>query len=95
LKVMLVQQPTLRWYSQDATPVHVQDMRVIPRSQVLEIQFGAAAFVWQRPVAVRIEHSDQVTETPIVDVTRIAQIALFALVVLAALITSLATRRAA
>jgi hypothetical protein len=85
----------LRWYSQDGAPVHIHGMHVTPRSQVLELHAGPAAFVWQRPVAVRVERDGQVIETSIVDVTRIAQIALLALVVLATLASTLATRRAA
>jgi hypothetical protein len=88
---MLVQQPRLRWYTHDAAPVHVHGMRITPRSQVLEVRVGPAAFAWQHPVAVRVERDGQVTEMPIVDVTRVTQLVLLALVVVA----TLATRRAA
>jgi len=78
--------PTIRWYLADGPPVEVAHWRVTPQSRVLEVRAAQAAFVWQRPSALLVSTSTGAQRLAIVDVTRLAQLALlFTAVVLAVL----------
>jgi hypothetical protein len=68
--------PSLRWYPLEGEPLAVRDVVLTPRSHVLEIRLANSAFVWQRPTALHIQRAGEATSVPIVDVTRVAQIAL-------------------
>ena len=61
--------------------MNVNDVRVTPRSHVLELRAGNAAFVWHRPDSLVVEQPDGTQALPIVDVTRLAQVALLLLAV--------------
>ena len=78
-----------------ADPVVVGDTRVTPQAQALVIRFPFGGFVWNRPVAVLVERDDMTRRIPIVDVTRLAQIALLgSLLAFSVIITLLAAQRA-
>ena len=72
----------------------VGDTRITPQAQAFSLRLPFGGFVWNRPTAVLVERDDLTQRVPIVDVTRVAQIALFGFVVLfSVIITLLATRQ--
>jgi hypothetical protein len=58
-------------------PVLVGNVRATPEARALIVRLPFAAFVWHRPTAVVIERNGRVERRPIVNVTRIAQVALW------------------
>ena len=78
-----------------ADPIVVGDTRVTPQTQTLSIRFPFGGMVWNRPSAVLVERDDLTQRIPIVNVTRLAQIVLFGLVLtFSVIITLLAALRA-
>jgi hypothetical protein len=69
--------------------VVVGDVRVTPESRVVMVRLPIGALVWNRPSAVVVERAGRVERMPIIDATRIAQVALWA----CALAAFLALRR--
>ncbi len=69
----------IKWQAQTGESVEIEGMVITPRSQVLQIRFPLAGFVWQRPTAVTVERDGRTETIPIVDVTRIAVWAVFGL----------------
>lgn len=65
---------------------------VTPISRVLAVRLPYWGFVWNRPVAIRLEEDGSTTQLPIVDVTQVAQIALFSVGLAAAIVAFLAGR---
>ena len=61
------------------TPVSLGDLTITPEAQVLTIRLPTGRIVWNRPSAVLIEQGDRVARLPIIDITRLAQIALLSL----------------
>jgi hypothetical protein len=84
-----------QWHNQNGAPVRHGNITVTPQAQVLSLQLplgkGRAAFVWNRPVAVLVEENGHTRRLPIVDVTRLAQVALL---VASALVMFFGRRRA-
>jgi len=62
-----------------AVPVTVGDVTVTPRARALVVRLPGGGFVWNRPTAVTIEQAGAKRRVPVVDVTRILQLALLAL----------------
>ncbi len=60
-------------------PLVAGDREIIPQSQALTIRWPHGGYVWNRPVAVAVRRGDQEERLPIVDVTLLARLALFAL----------------
>jgi len=90
----------VRWQTYTGDPITAGDIRLRPQSQALVIRAGQGfGFVWNRPVAVLVEHGEAIERIPIVDVTRVAQFAMLGLgSVLAMLVitlTALFRRKAA
>jgi hypothetical protein len=73
----------IQWQTVSGNPMTVGDVTVTPQSQALTVRWPFGGFVWNRPVAILVErrglHSAE--RIPIVDVTRIAQLGLFGLLV--------------
>jgi hypothetical protein len=67
---------------------------ITPQSQALTIRFPYGGFVWNRPVAVSVEQAGRTNRIPIVDVTRIAQLGAYAVVMLWALLYLIVSRLA-
>lgn len=67
-------------------PVTVGGLTITPQSQALTVRFPYGGFVWNRPVAVIVEEEGQIKRIPIVDVTRVAQVAAYGAVLLWALL---------
>ena len=77
-------------------PVALGDVRLTPQSQALTMRWPLGGFVWNRPVAVLAQRGDDIERIPIVDVTLVAQVALFALAAafaVTSLVLSTAKRR--
>jgi hypothetical protein len=76
-----------------AEPVTVDDVTVTPRSRALVVRLPKGGFVWNRPTAVLVEQDGHARRIPVVDITRILQVALLGLAVLAAGASLLGFRR--
>ncbi len=66
--------------TQSGTPATFGNLTVTPESQALVLRLPFGGFVWNRPTAVLLETEGERQHIPIVDVTRIAQLALAVLV---------------
>ncbi len=87
----------IRLENTSAEPVIVGNTRVTPQARALVIQFPFGRFIWNRPTAVLVERDDAsgAQRIPIVNVTRVSQIAVVGLIVaFSVIITLLAGRRA-
>ncbi len=75
--------------TQTGDPIMVRGVRLRPQSQALTVRFGTwGGLVWNRPLAVLIGSDDDSERIPIVDVTRVAQVALLAATCMVVLIVS-------
>ena len=61
-------------------------VRVTPESRVLVLRLPFGGLVWQRPSAVVVQREDRVERLCIVDITRVAQLVLWACAVAAWLV---------
>ena len=59
-------------------PIEAGGARLTPQSQALVIRTPIWKLVWNRPVAVLVERDGRAQRLPIVDVTRVAIVALIA-----------------
>ncbi len=59
--------------------VTVDDVAVTPQSQALTVRWPRGGWVWNRPVAVLVECGEEEERIPVVDATRMAQLGLFGL----------------
>ena len=85
----------IRLENTSADPIVVGDTRITPQAQAFSVRFPFGGFVWNRPTAVLVERDDLTERIPIVDVTRVAQIVFFILVVkFSVIIIWLAAQRA-
>jgi hypothetical protein len=69
----------IQWRTFTGEPVSVGDLIVTPESQALTIRLPTGGVVWNRPSAVLIEQGDRLARLPIIDITRLAQVALLSL----------------
>jgi hypothetical protein len=90
---MAERRPMFRYAVMDGEPVSVGGVRVTPQARVLEIHWPGGGLVWNRPVAVTVERGGGTMRMPIVDATRVAQIALGAFAAVYALVTAAQTTR--
>lgn len=67
----------LRWQTVSGRPVTLHNRTLTPLTQVLTLRWPQGGFVWNRPVALLVEQDGQVERVSIVDITRLAQVALF------------------
>lgn len=58
-------------------PIQATQATVTPESRALIVEWPGGGFVWNRPAAVTVERDGQSERYRIVDVTRLAQVALF------------------
>jgi hypothetical protein len=75
-----------------AEEVTVHGVTVTPRSRALVVRWPKGGLVWNRPTAVLVEHEGQLRRVPIVDVTRVLQVGLVGVAVLAAGVSLLGRR---
>jgi len=83
----------IRWQTLTGNPLQVGDVRVTPQSQALTLCWPNGGLVWNRPVAILVEHQGQVERIPIVDVTRVVQLSLLGLSALLGIIALALTVR--
>ncbi len=69
----------LQWQTISGEEVTIGDVTLTPQSQALTLRWPNGGFVWNRPVAVLVERDGQTERVPVVDVTRIVQLALLGL----------------
>jgi hypothetical protein len=67
-----------------AEPVTAGDVTVTPQSRALVVRLPRVGLVWNRPTAVLVERDGQTRRIPIVDRTRLLQVGLLGVAVLAA-----------
>jgi len=72
----------VRWETSSGDCVSVVELTVTPVSQALSVRWPHGGWVWNRPRAVLVGRDDSTERIPIVDVTRAAQVGLYALGVL-------------
>jgi uncharacterized spore protein YtfJ len=81
-----------QWQTTAGQPVVVNDITLIPQSQELRVHVPPGTFVWRRPIAMLVEREDgQVEHLPIVDRTRVLQLALLGLSIVITLVVRLVT----
>jgi hypothetical protein len=68
----------LRVQSLTGDPISVGGVTVTPQSQAIMVRWPKGGWVWNRPVAILVEREGKTERIPIVNVTRIAQIGLYA-----------------
>ncbi|NTU61990.1 MAG: hypothetical protein HGB05_01000 [Chloroflexi bacterium] len=84
----------IRLENTSTEPIVIGDTRITPQAQAFSVRFPFGGLVWNRPTAVLVERDDLTQRLPIVDVTRVAQIVLFGIVLtFSVIITLLAMRQ--
>ena len=84
----------IRLENTSTEPIVIGDTRITPQVQAFSVRFPFGGLVWNRPTAVLVERDDLTQRLPIVDVTRVAQIVLFGIVLtFSVIITLLAMRQ--
>jgi hypothetical protein len=68
----------VRWETATGEPVTVGNATVTTESQALVVRWPRGGWVWNRPLAITIETDGETRRVPIVDVTRMAQVVLWA-----------------
>ena len=63
-----------QWRTVTGEAVTAGDSTVTPQSQALVVRWPGGGFVWNRPVAVLVQHGEKSERIPIVDITRMAQL---------------------
>jgi hypothetical protein len=76
-----------------AAPVTLGDVTVTPRARALVVRLPQGGLVWNRPTALTVERAEAKWRVPVVDVTRLLQLALLALAAAIAARRSNAERR--
>jgi hypothetical protein len=67
----------IHWKSIDGEPISSGDTIITPVAKVFAVSTPFMDIVWNRPHAVRVQEGEEVTTVPIVNVTRMAQIAIY------------------
>jgi hypothetical protein len=93
-----MQQPVLKFETKAGEPIVVGDttIRHVHQAITFHIPFGTGSwgFIWNRPVAVTRQGADGHEQTTsVIDVTRVAQIAILAAGVLGATVIAKVARR--
>jgi hypothetical protein len=68
-------------WAQEASgaPVTLGDITVTPQPRALVVRLPQGGLVWNRPTALTVERAEAKWRVPVVDVTRLLQLALLAL----------------
>jgi hypothetical protein len=74
---MTRQKARFKWHTTSGETVTRGEVAVTPQSRALTVRWPWGGWVWNRPVAVLVEQGGQERRVPIVDVTRVAQLALY------------------
>jgi hypothetical protein len=76
----------IKWQKMSGEGVRVGDVTATPQSQSLTVRWPRGGWVWNRPVAVLVERGEEKERIPIVDVTRVTQLALYGFSVVLAVV---------
>jgi hypothetical protein len=68
-----------KWQTECGATVTVGDVSVTPQSQALTVRWPHGGWVWNRPVGVMVQRGEEAERIRIVDVTRAAQLGLYGL----------------
>ena len=68
----------VRWETATGEPVTMGGTTLTTESQALVVRWPRGGWIWNRPVAITIEEGGETRRVPIVDVTRLVQVALVA-----------------
>jgi hypothetical protein len=79
-------QERFKWQTVSGETAVVSDIAVTPQSQALTVSWPRGGWVWNRPVAVLVERGEERERIPIVDVTRVAQLGLYGLGLVCAIV---------
>ncbi|HSM55441.1 MAG TPA: hypothetical protein VK879_04730 [Candidatus Sulfomarinibacteraceae bacterium] len=80
------------WQTTTGETVTAHNYGVTPQAQALSIQLPIGGLVWNRPVAVLVEHDGATQRIPIPDLTRITQLAIWTTAFLITIIVWLRSR---
>ena len=69
----------IRTEFREAGPLSIGNTTLRPVSQAVMVHLPFGQFVWNRPSEVVVENGGQARHIPVVDVTRMAQIAIYGL----------------
>jgi hypothetical protein len=67
----------IRIQTQEGTPIQIGDVRLMPQAQSIQVRLPFGHLVYNHPVAVLAERNGAIERIPVVDVTRMVQLALF------------------
>ena len=70
----------------------IGDRVIVPQSRSVVVRGPHGGWAWNRPVAVLVRQGEETQRIPIVNVTRIAQLALFGASLIAVCLVCIATR---
>ena len=76
---MSERKPGFEWQTRSGETVRRGGIAVTPQSRALTVGWHRGGLVWNRPSALVVERDGDVRRIPIVDVTRVVQLALFGL----------------
>ena len=66
------------WQTLPGDKITVGSISLTPQSQALTLRWGKGGWVWNRPVALLVETEGHTRRIPIIDVTRVVQVGLWA-----------------
>ena len=75
-----------KWQAVSGASVTVGDVVATPQSQALTVRWPHGGWVWNRPTAVLVTRGEKRERIPIVDVTRVAQVGLYGLGLVCAIV---------
>jgi hypothetical protein len=81
------------WKPVDGPSIESGDDVITPVAHCLTLRFPFVGFAWSRPHSLRVKRGDESHEVPIVDVTRLAQLAIYGAGICLASILWLINRR--
>ncbi len=67
----------IKWERTSGETVRVDDVSATPQCQALSVRCPMGGWVWNRPVGVIVERGGEEQYVPVVDLTRLIQIALY------------------
>jgi hypothetical protein len=83
---MTQREERFKWQTVSGESVTVGDVVATPQSQALTVRWPCGGWVWNRPTAVLVARGEESKRIPIVDVTRVAQVGLYGLGLVCAIV---------
>jgi hypothetical protein len=72
----------VRFINHPGKPIRIGEATLTPQSQAVVLRWPNGGFIWNRPVAVTVEQGGEVRSVPILDITRLIQVSLWALAII-------------